>query len=268
MSVGGYKFTVLTGGGAGALDAQDGAALLDGDIAMVMTVAGLLYFYELAADSGLTESSPDVIAPDTNAGLKRWILKRSPQTNSVPVGTVIQWIGGYFTNNANAGFTSVLGNTPAAFNALYNSEGFYACDGALLNLAGSGCFNGAGRYLPNATNSVFLMGFTSAGTIGGSNDASHTHTIAHTHTTGSFTLTTSEMPNHAHTLTGGSGGGTVSNHGWDQATPTGAVTGYTGGGAAHNHGSTGASSAANSGVASATENRPNFLSVIVGIKVI
>ena len=71
--VNGYKFTALTGGGSGALDAQDGAALVDKDIAIVME-SGSIYFYELDASSGAAENSPSVIEPDTNAGDKRWLL--------------------------------------------------------------------------------------------------------------------------------------------------------------------------------------------------
>lgn len=65
-----YAATVLTGGGAGALDAIDGSILNDGDQAKV----GNDHF-DLDADSGAAESSPDIIAPDANAGLKRWIRR-------------------------------------------------------------------------------------------------------------------------------------------------------------------------------------------------
>ncbi len=67
-----YAAIVLTGGGTGALDAIDGAALADLDAAIVQT-DGTVYFYHLDATSGAAESSPDVITPDTNAGTKRWI---------------------------------------------------------------------------------------------------------------------------------------------------------------------------------------------------
>lgn len=65
--------TALTGGAAGALDAIDGGVLGDGDKATVMTSTNV-YFYHLNATSGATESSPDVISPDSNAGTKRWEL--------------------------------------------------------------------------------------------------------------------------------------------------------------------------------------------------
>ena len=68
-----YGATALTGGTAGALDAIDGAILVDKDMAIAIT-GGYTYAYLLNATSGAAESSPDVITPDTNPGDKRWIL--------------------------------------------------------------------------------------------------------------------------------------------------------------------------------------------------
>ncbi len=68
--------TTLTGGGATALDSIDGAGLVDGDFALV-TVAGVSYLYKLDADSAAGETSPSIIAPDTNGGDKRWLLQGS-----------------------------------------------------------------------------------------------------------------------------------------------------------------------------------------------
>lgn len=87
---------------------------------------------------------------------------------AVPVGGIIAFSGGYFTDASNGGFTNVLGNSVAAINSALNGSGWYVCDGSALNLPGSPIFNGAGRYLPNLSNSRFLMGSTSAGTTGGS----------------------------------------------------------------------------------------------------
>ncbi len=79
---------LLTGGGSGALDAIDGSLLSDGDGAVVIT-SSLAYFYYLNATSGASESSPDVISPDANAGDKRWILKKTNVTASdVGLGNV------------------------------------------------------------------------------------------------------------------------------------------------------------------------------------
>lgn len=252
MSVAGYKFTALTGGGAGALDAQDGAGLGDGDIAMVMlTSSGYIYWYELDVDSGEAESSPNIIAPDTNAGLKRWKIRRQPVSSSVPVGAVIPFIGGYFTNGSNAGFTNVIGNTASAINTLYNADGFYVANGAACNVPGSLVYDGAGRYLPNLTDDRFLMGDTAAGTIGG--------TATHQHSTGSFTLTTTEIPSHTHAINGtGTGGGTLLPQTlYGDAPGLSVWTQATGSGAAHNHGNTGS-----------TNTLPTFLSCWYLVKVI
>jgi len=69
-----YIKTALTGGGLDALDGIDGANLVDGHVAYVY-MNGIKYEYILDADSGAAEDSPNVIAPDTNAGDKRWILQ-------------------------------------------------------------------------------------------------------------------------------------------------------------------------------------------------
>jgi hypothetical protein len=74
MPINFYPRTSLTGGVAGSLDNLDGADLADLDIAMVGQTAVDAKFYVLDDDSGAAESSPGVIAPDTNPGTKRWIL--------------------------------------------------------------------------------------------------------------------------------------------------------------------------------------------------
>jgi len=68
-----YSATSLTGGGSGALDSIDGTSLTDLDSCIVFTLA-TVYVYSLDDDSAASESSPDVISPDANAGNKRWIL--------------------------------------------------------------------------------------------------------------------------------------------------------------------------------------------------
>lgn len=73
-----YGAIALTGGASGALDAISGADLIDLDMAFVV-VGGIHYIYYLDADSAAAESSPYIIAPDTDGGDKRWIL-------STPIG--------------------------------------------------------------------------------------------------------------------------------------------------------------------------------------
>lgn len=268
MSVAGNKYTALTGGGVGALDAVAGTGLADGDIAIVMTGTAI-YFYQLDADSGLTESSPTVIAPDIDAGTKRWILQQVPQTNTVPVGVVTAFIGGYFTSASNGGFTNVIGNSASAVNTLLNASGWYVCDGASLNLGTSSIFNGSGRYLPNLTDARFIMGYSSAGTVGGSSTNDHTHTgPSHSHSVSSETLTISQMPSHTHTYYTGIDGAGYAHPYADQVNPSGKTTGAQGGGGSHNHGgATGSSGTGNTGSASLTENRPQFLSALYIMKV-
>jgi len=194
-----------------------------------------------------------------------------------PVGSIVAYVPGYFTDGSNGGFTyrMVSANTVAAVNALLNSSGWYVCDGAALNDADSGIFNGAGRYLPNLTDDRFFMGDTVAGGIGGANS----NNIAHTHTTGDFTLTTSHIPSHRHsvTVTGGNhrhqyffsglpgndyiaqsryGSGPDAHYytGYSGDLTLSGDTGYTGSGQAHNHGNTGSSGS------ESLENRPKYLS--------
>jgi hypothetical protein len=69
-----YFRYVISGGATGSLDGIDGALLADGDICIVAPSSIAVYFYRLNASSGASESSPDIISPDANAGTKRWIL--------------------------------------------------------------------------------------------------------------------------------------------------------------------------------------------------
>jgi len=102
----------------------------------------------------------------------------------IPIGAIIPYLGGYFTNGSNGGFTMVMAaaNSVAAVNALLNPDGLYVCDGAALNHASSPIWNAAGRYLPNLTDDRFIMGDTVGGVVGGNNAMAHTHTGgSHTH---------------------------------------------------------------------------------------
>jgi len=68
-----YGAIALTGGGTGALDAIDGNDVNNADAAIVFD-ATTTYMYTLDETHGGSESIPDVISPDTNAGNKRWVL--------------------------------------------------------------------------------------------------------------------------------------------------------------------------------------------------
>lgn len=204
-------------------------------------------------------------------------------SNQMPNGIIIAWNPGYYTNGANAGYTFALGsaNTVAAANAYLNPLGYYVCDGAALNDSASSIFNGAGRYLPNLTDSRFLMGSTTAGAVGGSNvltDHTHTHSLTaagQTHSGNSSSV--SDPGTHVHTQS-------VSRYNAITSctvigagdTSQGSITASTAGGGAHTHtvsiSHTHASSAVSGSVGSgsapaSTENRPAYLSCFYIMKV-
>jgi len=195
----------LVGGNPGYVDAIDANSVVDGDIVFAF-VNGLFYAYQLDEDSGLEESPPDIIAPDNADGLpytgqKRFILQRQPQTNEIPIGTIAAWNGGVFSSGNNEGFVDVLGNTVDDANAYLNPQGWYVCDGSELNLPGSAKYDGAGRYLPNLTDEIFLMGHVEVGLVGGNNTAILDHSLVFPETsTQGYTLSISNLPAHFHSL--------------------------------------------------------------------
>ena len=191
--------------------------------------------------------------------------------NPLPIGTIIAIIPGYFTGAANTGYTPVIGTTIAQINNYYNPLGFYVCNGAMVNVPESAIFNGAGRYLPNFTDNRFIMGASAVGAVGGANSVNHTHTMDHTHTTGSHTLSATEMPSHTHTSVGQQLAGTAtfghisSPAAWTFNSVTQAIN-ATGGGCAHNHGSTTGISTSTSDYTT-VDNRPAFLSAFYLMRV-
>jgi hypothetical protein len=75
-------FCTSLANGAGALTYLDGDILADKDGALVLG-DGYGDIYELDANSGATESSPNILAPLVNAGTKRWLRKNRFIANSV-----------------------------------------------------------------------------------------------------------------------------------------------------------------------------------------
>jgi hypothetical protein len=235
---------------------------LTGALAVPSTVYHLGSYWQLM--SGIADVTAKV--PGTATEWKVLTID-----GGTPVGTITAWMGGYFTGAANAGFTNVLGNTVALANARLNVSNWYVCDGTPLNMVGSPIFNGAGRYLPNLTDSRFIQGSTAAGSIGGANAMAHTHTgPSHSHTTAALTLLLTQIPNHDHYIYGTDAGdssinnravmGPVNN---EILVPCAAV----GGALSHSHGNTGADGTGNTGAASNAENRPLFLSCLYIMKV-
>jgi hypothetical protein len=92
----------------------------------------------------------------------------------VPVGGILAYNPGYYTNGTNVGFT-VTGpalNTAASINSFLNSSGWYVCDGAAVNVSGSPIWNAASRFLPKLDDTRFLAGASTAGTQAGANSVS------------------------------------------------------------------------------------------------
>lgn len=122
--------------------------------------------------------------------------------SGVPLGAIVSFIPGVFSSSSNTGFSTILGtaNTPASVNAWLQANGYdhwRVCDGASYVFANSPLYNGSNRFTPNLTDSRFLMGSTAAGSLGGTNDRTHTHTmntvgnvnLAHSHS-----MTTNTIP--------------------------------------------------------------------------
>jgi hypothetical protein len=109
-----YGAIALTGGGVGALDALDGSDLQDLDAALVFT-GSTVYQYSLDVNNGNAESSPEIIAPDANAGDKRWVLVETrlfvvTKTSTYTITDTDNYVIG---NTASGSFTFTL---PAAAN--------------------------------------------------------------------------------------------------------------------------------------------------------
>lgn len=121
-----------------------------------------------------------------------------------PVGSIMAYNPGYYATSTNGSFT-LAGpgtNTVAGVNAFLPTN-WRVCDGTAPNISSSSIWNSNSRYLPNLTDSRFLMGSSTSGAVGGAgsvtlataNLPAHTHDLQnHTHTLGSHTHsgTTSE----------------------------------------------------------------------------
>lgn len=129
-------FKELIGGSDGSLDAKDGSNLKDGDGAFTINSTGF-YVHRLNATSGVSESSPTIIKPDTNAGDKRWI--RVPISSLSTLIDFIQSGTSAITRSAQDKMREVVsvtdfGTNAAAFNSAFASV---ASGGKVIVPAGS-----------------------------------------------------------------------------------------------------------------------------------
>ncbi len=160
----------------------------------------------------------DSEAGDGDAVLKYWTSRWSdqpggpsgvPSYSSVaatlnvpglpPVGSIIAYNPGYYVNGSNGTFTLVGpgANNVAGVNA-FLPEQWRVASGAAYNDAASPIWNAAGRFLPNMTDSRFLMGSTAAGTPGGNNSAAHTHSVTSNVAVANHTITQPTFTVNAH----------------------------------------------------------------------
>lgn len=83
---------------------------------------------------------------------------------TVPVGSILAYLPGYFSATFNNGFTSSFAANVTAINSRIGAMGYRVCDGsAYSNSESPSDFfpSGVTRYLPNLTDERFLMGSVS-----------------------------------------------------------------------------------------------------------
>jgi len=208
---------------------------------------------------------------DTAQALANFCIWVAPTTGAldwgIPVGTIVMWFPGYFSAADNGGvYTSALiANNLDAADAYLSPRGWRACRGTALSLADSPLLGGDGHYLPNLTDDRFLMGGTTAGGKGGNSVMlDHTHLHALTAASGGS--------GHDHSMNGSSVVVSWGSNAWVLTTHNAAPASWqdhstttTFSGGEHAHSVTG--TVGTGSVASATENRPKYLTSIPIMKV-
>ena len=113
---------------------------------------------------------------------------------TLPIGTTLFWMAVKFSDQNNGGPISII-------DQIFLPPGWSIANGSKVEDSKSVYHN---LYLPNLTSDIFIMGTSgsSIGNIGGTNDASHKHNIAHYHKTFNGANNQSGyvvgVPNHQH----------------------------------------------------------------------
>ena len=106
-----YPCTSIDGISAGCLQGIPGSVLVDNDSALVPVEANYFSIYRLNATSGAAESLPDIVAPASGAGLKRWEICYSFKTALIDVSETYRTaIVSGDTLTANRTLTLILGD--------------------------------------------------------------------------------------------------------------------------------------------------------------
>jgi hypothetical protein len=104
-------------------------------------------------------------------------------SSTVPIGSIIAYLPGYFTATSNAGYTGVSQTL---------SDNWKICDGSVITDVSSPFYSSSPtHYVPNLTNARFLMGST----VPVLDDVLYGGTIL-------LTLVAANIPQHTHTLSG------------------------------------------------------------------
>ena len=149
-----------------------------------------------------TFSSIPVLPASNPTANNEAVRKEYVDEVSPPIGSIVARLTGYFANSANGTFTDL---------ALPLSPRWKLCDGSLLEDSESPIFNGSGRYLPNLTDSRFIMGNSSPGVAGGNSNnevkLAAEHVRDHTHSISGNAASTNtdhqHYMNHKHALPDG-----------------------------------------------------------------
>lgn len=190
--------------------------------------------------------------------------------SSVPIGCILPWLPGYFTDGNNGGYTAIT--------SVSLTGNWRVCNGSEINDPYSPIFDGAGRFIANLTDDRFLMGDVSgsAGGIGGSSSSAHTHSHSHSvpahyHSTGHGGTITVTLPDHTHAVYCSSAGSGANSGALATNTNDTTITSAVNGGGILNitgdiglttgvDGDAAMTSGSDATAASATENRPKYLS--------
>jgi hypothetical protein len=157
MATKAYALIALTGGGTGALDAIDGAALVDGDQAYVVdATANTVYEYTLNSTSAAAASSPTIISPTANAGDKRWELCKSYVKDSIT-----------FNDGTNIGLVQFTANVLELYSQRHSGVVRISVEDGAGNKETAATFTGGGSVNLYYDNSVKLATTSTGVTITG-----------------------------------------------------------------------------------------------------
>lgn len=133
----------LIGGGLGTVDKIDGAALQDKEGFLVITPTVFAPF-SLDVNSGAGENSPQIIAPNTNPGAKRWILAKGVFAGLTLYGDIAVDGSALTITGSGTSYNALVVGTPDTVRALIIAAGHATgeAQGGLLRAETSADYDG------------------------------------------------------------------------------------------------------------------------------